>query len=113
MKKIFKGQLHIESWPERYQFSKQFAVGTKFSSEQLTRKLTLYFWSSTDAQPCFSISNSKEDVQIPSDLTLTTSDGKTLSVCNITDVSERISEIGKKRDIETVIKSTNGYISLE
>ena len=111
--KIIKGQLHLESWPERYQYSKGFPAGTLFTSEQWNKPVGLFAWSALDAQPCLSLTDAGDDDPVPSELTLTTADGRTMTVIGITDISNYITELDKKRNISEVIRNTGGYIALE
>ena len=73
MEKIIKGQIaNIESWVERIVFSKKVSQDTIFTSNYADYKFKLYFWNSTDAQPCFLIlntdANSPDNIALPSEL---------------------------------------------
>ena len=110
-----KGFLHLESWPEREHFSKKFPIGTLFTSEQTSAELKLYCWDSWDAQPVFEITSEDNVSNYSGDLTLVSSINAELSmtVNNLKDISEKINKISETRNIDEIIKSTNGYICLE
>jgi hypothetical protein len=110
-----KGFLHLESWPEREHFSKKFPIGTLFKSEQTSAELKLYCWDSWDAQPVFEITEEDNASNYSGDVTLVSTNDAELSmtVNNLTDITEKISKISETRNIDEVIKSTNGFICLE
>ena len=102
--KYLKGHLHQESWSERESFAHTIPVGTEFDSG-----LTLCFWDAIDAQPCFAVSDNSKHLE---NLTISTKDSQEISINNVTDITAQIEEISKTRNIEEIIKKTNGFIAL-
>ena len=102
--RYLKGHLHQESWSERENFAHNFPAGTEFDSG-----LTLCFWDAIDAQPCFT---TLDDSKHPENLTISTKDGQEISLSSVTDITTQIEEISKTRNIEDIIKKTNGFIAL-
>lgn len=103
--KYIKGHLHEESWSERECIARKFPAGTAFDSG-----ITLCFWSALDAQPCFMTT---DESNLPENLNISADAGKQLSFSNFSDITAQIEEISKTRNIDEILKKTNGFIAID
>ena len=92
MEKIIKGPTaNIDSWIGRIAFSKKVQQDTIFTSNYNDYKFKLYFWNSTDAQPCFLIlntdANSPDNIAWPSELVVKSDDGTEITLHNVEEIT--------------------------
>ena len=117
MEKIIKGQIaNIDSWVERIAFSKKVQQDTIFTSNYNDYKFKLYFWNSTDAQPCFLIlntdANSPDNISCPSELIVKSDSEIEMTLHNVEEITSDVAPFINDGTLKKVIEETKGYFDI-
>ena len=117
MEKIIKGQIaNIDSWIGRIAFSKKVPQDTIFASNYADYKFKLYFWNSTDAQPCFFImnteANSPDNIDWPSELIVKSDDSAEITLHNVEEITADVVPFINDGTLKKVTEQTKGYFDI-
>ena len=117
MEKIIKGQIaNIDSWIGRIAFSKKVPQNTIFTGNYADYKFKLYFWNSTDAQPCFLImntdANSPDNIAWPNELVVKSDEGTEMTLHNVEEITADVVPFINDGTLKKVTEQTNGYFDI-
>ena len=118
MEKIIKGQIaNIDSWIERIAFSKKVSQDAIFTGNYADYKFKLYFWNSTDAQPCFLImntdANSPDNNAWPNELVVKSDDGTEITLHNVEEITADVVPFINDGTLKKVTEQTKGYFNID
>ena len=118
MEKIIKGQrANIDSWIGRIAFSKKVPQNTIFTGNYADYKFKLYFWNSTDAQPCFLIlntdANSPDNIAWPGELVVKSDDGTEITLHNVEEITADVVPFINDGTLKKVTEQTKGYFNID
>ena len=117
MEKIIKGQVaNIDSWIERISFSKKVPQDTIFTGNYADYKFKIYFWNSTDAQPCFLIlntdANSPDNNAWPNELVVKSDEGTEMTLHNVEEITSDVAPFINDGTLKKVTEETKGYFDI-
>ena len=118
MEKIIKGQIaNIDSWIERIAFSKKILQDTIFTGNYADYKFKIYFWNSTDAQPCFLIlntdANSPDNNAWPNELVVKSDEGTEMTLHNVEEITADVVPFINDGTLKKVTEQTKGYFNID
>ena len=87
-----------------------------FTSNYADYKFKLYFWNSTDAQPCFLImnteANSPDNITWPNELVMKSDDGTEITLHNVEEITADVVPFINDGTLKKVTEETNGYFNI-
>ena len=117
MEKIIKRQIaNIDSWIGRIAFSKKVPQDTIFTGNYADYKFKLYFWNSTDAQPCFLIlntdANSPDNISWPTELIVKSDSEIEMTLHNVEEITSDVVSFINDGTLKKVTEETKGYFDI-